>query len=58
MDELLQKQLEKEATLVECSIDGKTRIWVDNREKVDYNELHKIIVQMNKTRQQRLGIIT
>lgn len=54
MNEEFQKQLEEEATLVECSIDGKTRIWVSKTEKVDYDELYRIIIEMNKTRLQKM----
>lgn len=58
MNEKLQKQLENEAILESCSIDGKVRIWVDKKDKVNYDELYKIIAQMNRTRQQRLSITT
>lgn len=48
MNELLQKQLEEEAILEECSIDKRIRIWVDKKEKVNYDELYKIIIEIHK----------
>jgi hypothetical protein len=58
LNEELLKKLEEEATLAECSIDGRVEIWVNKTEKVNYTELYKIVAQMNKSRQQRLSVST
>lgn len=48
MNELLQKQLEEEAILEECSIDKRVEIWVAKKGKVNYDELYKIILEINR----------
>jgi len=44
----LDKKLEKNNILVYTSPDGKTQRWVSKTEKINYDELYKIVIQLHK----------